>query len=205
MIWTVDLLHFRWMTEYRTMLGCCIVGLWLPDAILESQGNWRTDGPTTSSWFYILRPACSLIAPGFCDCTRIAWGLWIASDAVFLVPVGLKWVWECIQSSLVLRWSELTDCDDRFVRSGLFTCSTVGGWQNLERCPVIVLWNGDCPMQSWNPSAMGERTGRRLPPGSIYSGPLVLPLRLDSMIAPGLRGDYGLCWAFDVGNEACGV
>ena len=42
-------------------------------------------------------------------------------------------------------------------------------------------------------------------PGSIFSGPLVLPLRLDSMIAPGLRGDYGLCWAFDVGNEACGV
>ena len=29
-------------------------------------------------------------------------------------------------------------------------------------------------------------------PGSIFSGPLVLPLRLDSMIAPGLRGDYGL-------------
>ena len=42
-------------------------------------------------------------------------------------------------------------------------------------------------------------------PGSIFSGPLVLPLRLDSMIAPGLRGDYGLCWAFGMGNEACGV
>ena len=52
-------------------------------------------------------------------------------------------------------------------------------------------------MQSWNPSAMGERTGRRLPPGSIYSGPFVLPLRWDSRIASELRGDSGLRRYFD--------
>ena len=39
---------------------------WNPGAIGE-----RT-GPGMPSWFYILRPVCSSIAPGFCDCAIIA-------------------------------------------------------------------------------------------------------------------------------------
>ena len=63
----------------------------------------------------------------------------------------------------------------------------------------------DCPdsaegLQSWNSDAIEEHTGQGRPPGSIYSGPFVLPLRVDFRIAPGLRGDYGLCWAFDIGK-----
>ena len=103
-IGTVYLLHRRWMTEFRTVPGYCIVEWWLSDAILESQCNGRTDGPTTPSWFYILRPACSPIAIGFHDCTRIAWGLrivlgfwrgkwsvWCLVPIIFLpiLPLGL--------------------------------------------------------------------------------------------------------------------
>ena len=63
---------------------------------------------------------------------------------------------------------------------------------------VPVRWLGyDTALVQW--SARGGS------PGSIFPGRSGKLLRGDFRIAPELRGDYGLCWAFDVGNEACGV
>ena len=51
------------------------------------------------------------------------------------------------------------------------------------------------PVQSCNPYTMGERKRRRDPCLVLYT-PAVRVLRLDwdSRIAPGLKGDYGLCY-----------
>ena len=50
---------------------------------------------------------------------------------------------------------------------------------------------------------MGGRERPGSSPGSIFPGRSGKLLRGDFRIAPELRGDYGLCWAFGMGNEAC--
>ena len=51
-----------------------------------------------------------------------------------------------------------------------------------DRCIGVSRDPGMILAQSRNPTAMGEQTGRRLLPGSIYSGPFVLRLRKDFVI-----------------------
>ena len=52
---------------YLVSLGC--VGT---TTRVVKMRSWNPGAIGTPSWFYILRPVCSSIAPGFCDCARIA-------------------------------------------------------------------------------------------------------------------------------------
>ena len=50
----------------------------------------------------------------------------------------------------------------------------------------------------------GRRKGPVGPsPGSIFPGRFVKLLRRDFRIAPELRGDYGLCWAWEMKHVVC--
>ena len=180
----------------------------------------------TPSWFYILRPACSSIAVWFCDCTRIAIGLWIAMGLVvlFWIAGGVS----CAVESIVAQTCDFTFWEGwaEWIGSGASTF-TVGGsesccgfesvlvagssWRvptfGIEFC-LSRVWRRVVPSIEWctDPEWSGTDSVpvRWVPrPGSIFSGPLVLPLRLDSMIAPGLRGDYGLCWTFWLCSGTC--
>ena len=48
-----------------------------------------------------------------------------------------------------------------------------------------------------------ERAAVGPSPGSIFPGCFVHALRVDFRIAPGLRGDYGLCWTFLLCSGTC--
>ena len=69
-----------------------------------------------------------------------------------------------------------------------------------DHCIDVSRDHGRILAQSRNPTAMGERTGRRLLPGSIYSGPFVLRLHLDFMI---VSSDCETLWALPTDDRVC--